>query len=167
MDQFRNQEVFIVTGSEEDERSDLFITNQRPMVDEYLLLKDPAVDEDIRVFHGVLTAGEFLPTTFHGKSAFLVINCPDCLDEGCVVEGGETPDEVSSEIEAIIETANPITFGNLSIDHVYILYGYQVGLGIAINEDDIDDETIFSAEAIADEVIEVEDALIERHQGGK
>jgi hypothetical protein len=167
MEQYRNQEVFIVTGSEEDDRSELFVTDKREMVDEYLLLKDPSIDDDVRVFHGVLTTAEFLPSSFHGKSAFLVINCPDKLDQGCVVEAGETPDEVSNEIEAILESADPLTYGDLSIDYIFLLYGYQLGLGMAINEDDIDDEVIFSAEVIADETMDVEDAVLEKNNGGK
>ena len=162
MDQFRNEEVFIVTGSEEEETSELFVTNNRTSLDEHLILKNPAVDEDVRVFHGVLTTAEFLPSDFKGRSVFIVCVAPDKMDRGCVVEGGATPSEVAKEIEAIILSTSPFTFGDLDIDSIYILYGYQLELGLSVNEDEIDEEYIFACQDIADETTEVEDELVEK-----
>jgi hypothetical protein len=162
MDQFRNEEVFIVTGNEEEETSELFITNDRMDLNEHLILKNPAVDEDVRLFHGVLTTAEFLPADFKGRSVFIVCLAPDKMDQGCVVEGGATPSEVAKEIEAIILSASPFTFGDLDIDSIYILYGYQLELGLAVNDDEIDEEYIYACQDIADKTIEVEDEIVEK-----
>lgn len=162
MDQFRNTEVFIVTGSEEEELSDIFVTDNRTDLDEHLILKNPAIDEDVRVFHGVLTFASFLPASLKGRSAFIVCVAPDKMDRGCVVEGGTTIDELANELEAIIKSANPITFGEVDIDCLYILYGYQLELGLTVNEDEIDEEYIFACEQIADATTDVEDELVEQ-----
>lgn len=153
-------EVFIVTGAESDEISDIYVTDSRVDLNEHLAQLDPMVDDDIRVFHGVLTYAEYIPQSFTGRSAYIIVEAADQPGQGCVVEGSETPEEMASEIETVIESSNPMIYGNIGIDDIYILYGYQIGVCYAINEDDVDDEVIFACELIADEVADVRFASI-------
>ena len=166
MDHFLGQEVFVVTGAEEDEISDLFVTNSRLSLDEHLLQMAAATDSDTRVFHGVLATAEFIPASFHGKSTFIICLHPHKTDEGYVGEGPDNPGELVIEVEAIINsTGLEIPGGKLSIDHLYILYGYQLKLALAINEDEVDEEYIFTCSQIYDDTIEVESQFMEN--GGK
>lgn len=167
MDQYINREIFIVSGDDDEEISDIFIAENRIELDEHLASLNPATDGDIRVFHGIITYAEYLPTSFHNKSVYIVVESNDQPGQGCVVEGGETPEEVAREIESIIISSSPMTYGNLSIDDIYILYGYQIGLGIAIDEEDLDEEKILSCEIIADEIIDVEKASLKHNSGGE
>jgi hypothetical protein len=156
MDEYINREVFIIVGAEEDEITDIFVTDNRITLDDNLAQLDPSIDDGTRVFHGVLTLAEYLPDSFKGRSAYIVVESADDPSKGVVVEGAETPAELAREIEAVLSSTTPLLFGNIDIDSIYVLYGYQVGLCIAVNEDDIDEETIFACEQIADEVTEVE-----------
>lgn len=162
MDHLIGQEVFVVTGAEEEDTSEIFVTDNRDNLNEHLMLKQPDIDGDTRVFHGVLAPAEFLPNSFHGKSTFIICVHPSKLSGGCVVEGADSPSELASEIETMIHSCSLFTIGDrIRIDQVYILYGYQLGLGLTINEDEIDEEIVFSCSIIADEAAEVENNYLD------
>jgi hypothetical protein len=172
MDCFKNQEVYLVVDDvfEDEELTKIFVTENRMELDEYLISRDPSID-DVRVMHGVLTGAKTLPASFKGKSVFTII-IPSSEEssqynqdyKGIMIETSETPGELAQDIETLIAAGGLTTSANgeevvisdLTIDNIYILYGYQVGLGLAIIEDDIDEECICTCQTIADDISEME-----------
>lgn len=153
----QSQEVFLVADPTfSGEPTEVFVTDNRMELDEFLMSKDPSVDET-SVFHGIITKAVSLPSSLKGRSCYIVVlpEEADADNMGIIIEGGDTVDELAKEIETLITAAPTEHFGQLSIDDIYVLYGYQLGLGIAIIEDDIDEEYIFTCDLIADEAVAV------------
>ena len=156
MDQLIGGEVFVVNGDEDNEYSDLFVTDQRVTLDEHLAAINPKITEGLRCFHGILQKASYLPVSFKGKSIFIVCVVQDQLGKGIVVEGADSPAELAKELETLIGAESPFVHGSIEIDNIYLLYGYQLDLGYTINDDDIDEEHILTCECISDELIEIE-----------
>jgi hypothetical protein len=160
MDEFLGREVYIVTGSEDEETSEIFITESQLVLDERLISMSPMIDQETRVIHGVLTPAETLPPSFRGKTVFMMALDPGSgtISEGCVIESNcTTPEELAAEIETIIDAGVGFSFGSseVKIGDLYIIYGYELKVGLAINEADIDEETIDACINIADEIEDV------------
>lgn len=151
MDHFIGREVFVVTGAEEDDPCEIFITEGVDNLLDHLKYMSPSIDSETRVFHGILTLAEFLPSSFRGKSAFIVSISTIKTIEGHVREAGTTPDEVALEIESIISTGGAFPEGSITIDDIFILYGYQIETCLSINEDDMDEEIIGVCEEISED----------------
>lgn len=155
MDYMLGREVFIVADGEEEEPGDILFTESQAELSEGLLHLSIDVDTETRVFHGVLALAEYLPPSFKGKTAFIVYLKDELAGKGGVIEGGDTPEELAKDIEGIIKTSKKMMKEPITIDNLYILYGYQLELGLAINEEDIDEEVIFTCLQIADDTEEV------------
>jgi hypothetical protein len=155
MDRHINKEVFIVIDSKEEEPGDIKIVEGWDQVLEELSVYT-ITDDDVRVFHGVLTLGEFIPTSLRGKSAFVLCMDPLDSDRGCIIESMKDDSEGLAEaVETAINHSSPF-YGQLShvaldIDDVYILYGYQIQTCLAIRDDDIDEEVIDVCKRISEE----------------
>lgn len=156
--EFNGQEVYIIIGDEDEDVSDIFVTESWEDLVAELATKTPDVDSDVRVFHGVLHSAEFLPNSFHGKSAFVVIQDPSDLTRGCLVEScSDSPEEVAADLTNVIDMGGGGAFTDLiDIDDIFLLYGYQMNLCITVSEEEVDEEIISAGEMIVDEVKEVQ-----------
>ena len=155
MDRYINKEVFVVIDSKEEEPGDIKIVEGWDSVLEELN-GYTTTDEDVRVFHGVLTLGEYIPKSLRGKSAFVLCIDPMDSDRGCIIESMKDDSEgLADAVETAIKYNSPF-YGQLShvaldIDDVYILYGYQIQTCLAIRDDDIDEEVIDVCKRISEE----------------
>jgi hypothetical protein len=151
--QYIGEEVFIVAGSEDEETSEIKAFGTWGDLVEYLKTLTPTSDPETRVFHGVLTPGEFLPNSFRGKSAYVICLDPYESSNGCIVESGsENPEGLAEEISSVMKLGGPLSDMRTDIDDIYILYGYQLEICLSINDDDLDEEVISTCKEIADEV---------------
>lgn len=152
MNHILGKEIFIVTGlEEEDETSEIFITEELVSLKAYLSYLDALVDE-VRVLHGVLTPAKSLPPSFRGKSVFLVAIDPSSMKTGYVIESSSTtPHDLARDIESVVQLGGPFDSAVAGIEDLFVFYGYQLGLGFTINEDEMDDEIIDTCQKLAED----------------
>lgn len=152
--EFNGEEVYVIIGDEDEDVSELFVTTNWGDLIHELASKTPDVDSGIRVFHGVLYSAEFLPNSFHGKSAFVLIQDPADLTRGCLVEScSDSPKEVSVDLTNVIDMGGGGAFTDMvEIDDIFILYGYQLNLCITVSEEEVDEEIIAAGEKIVEEI---------------
>jgi hypothetical protein len=151
--QYIGKEVFIVIGSEDDETGDINAFEDWGSLMEFLKKLTPTVDPETRVFHGILTPGEFIPSSFHGKSAFIVCIEPCEDSKGNIIEStGESPTGLAEEIVNIMNIGGPASGMKINIEDIYVLYGYQLETCLSVDDDDIDEEIIAVCSEIASEI---------------
>ena len=159
--QYVGKEIYLVAGGEDEETGDVHAFETWGDLIEHLKTLTPIVDQETRVFHGILTVGEIIPSSFRGKSAFII-----CLDpyedlKGNVVESTDgSPAGLAGEIKNIMNLGGPISDARIGIDDIFVLYGYQIETCLSVNDDDLDEEIIATCREIAVET-EVARTLIE------
>lgn len=147
------KEVFLVIGSEDEAIGDIDVFENWVDLVEKLKTLTPASDPETRIFHGILTLGEFIPSSFHGKSAFIVCIEPYEDSKGNIVEStGGGPADLAEEISSLMHLGGVMSGMRVDIDDIYILYGYQLEPCLSVNDDDMDDEIIAVCNEIADEI---------------
>ena len=147
------QEVFVLCPGEDAIGADLiYIAESLTEIDGYCANLDPATEGDYRVLHGVLISGEYLPSSWRGKTPYIIIQDP--LEEGraIVVEGDGSIDAVASQIEDMMEYTQESFSQDIEIENVFILVGYQIQLLLTTDFDGLDEEAIFRVNDIAEEV---------------
>ena len=153
LSKYVGKEVFLVTGGEDDPAVDIGVFENWIDLVEQLKTLTPTADPETRVFHGILTSGEFIPSSFHGKSAFIVCIEPYEDSKGNIIEStGGSPADLAEEISSIMNLGGPMSGMKIDIDDIYILYGYQIEPCLSVNDDDVDDEIIAVCTEIAEEI---------------
>ena len=153
-EQYVGKEVFLVVGSEDDEEAnDINIFETWGDLVEHLKTLTPTADPETRIFHGVLATGEILPSSFHGKSAYVVCLDPYETSKGSIAESSsECPEGLAEEISEVMRLGGPLSDMKTDIDDIYVLYGYQLETCLSVNDEDLDDEVIATCKDIADEL---------------
>ena len=108
----------------------------------HLKTKNVSINSDLRVLHGVLTSAKTIPKDLMGRQPFILLKDPDA--QGGIMLDADTDDdynELAMEIEMCLESGEVASFF-FEIDHVYILYGYELTLTLSVDEDDLDEEFI-------------------------
>ncbi len=152
IDRYIHNEIYVVAGSEDDDNTDIYITADWGDLMGHLGEMNPDTEEGVRVFHGILTTAEFLPSSFRGKSIFVI-----CFDHNdpvkgyCVESGADTPDALADELTSLLNFGDSIIPTTCDIDDFYILYGYQITTCISVREDVIDEEIIDTCKKISAE----------------
>lgn len=153
LSKYVGKEVFLVIGSEDEEIGDIGVFENWVDLVEQLKTLTPASDPETRVFHGILTLGEFIPSSFHGKSAFIVCIEPYEDSKGNIIEStGGSPADLAEEISGLMSLGGVRSGMRVDIDDIYILYGYQIEPCLSVNDDELDDEIIAVCNEIADEI---------------
>lgn len=116
------------------------------------LLEYPAVDSlDYGVLHGVLTEASSLPPSIpKGVKAFLLI-----MDENFEVGGAF--EVKSTSILSIAEEIRELVVGSTSdstitIEQIYIIYGYEIKTVLTIDESTTDDEVIAACKELIETI---------------
>lgn len=110
---------------------------------EHLTLISPMTEPSLIALHGVLTSARSIPAEIPDVSVWIILQDSNDLDDGCVIEASPEggPDVIAKEIEALLENQDcPVD--NLTIDDIFLLYGYELNLGYGVNEEEIDDERL-------------------------
>ena len=131
----------------DDSATEMFVTDSLTDLVENLQGKNET-DLPLRIANGVLTNATSIPDNLYGKTPWLIISNPVDDDMGYLVElYVDNPDDIAEAIERIIDESS----GFIDIDDVFILYGYELNVCLAINEDEIDEDTIEICKSIAAE----------------
>jgi hypothetical protein len=160
MDHFVEKEVFVIVA-EEDTTTGLYFYDDIEETFEYLATIDPLEDPETKVFHGVLTKAESIPSEINVKSCY-VISIGIIFDsnraEGVLYQSeceGDTS-VLAGDIEETI-TASFYDHNSLvvpEIENIYVLYGYELATGLCINRESIDEEIVHTCKTIAAEAKE-------------
>jgi hypothetical protein len=131
---------------------------------EHLQGLNPETNSDILALHGTITKANTLPAQLHQLQAFIVLINPYKTD-GIIIESqamGKHINTLAFEIENILNTQHdsfPWLDIPLEINDIFILYGYEMDIGMSVNEDDIDEDIVEKSQKI---VLELE-AIKERY----
>jgi hypothetical protein len=153
MDNFIGEELFIVVG-EEDTITELSFYTEIEHAAEHLKLVDPVDEPDTKVFHGILTRADSIPSNIKSKSCYIIVvnsvyagNCAQGVIYQSECENDS--DILARDIEdAVVQSGYHSVFVS-NIEDIYILYGYEVGTGMCINEESLDEEVIHTCKTIA------------------
>jgi len=161
MDQFIGEEVFVAV-SEEDTVTGIYIYDDIEGALEHLAGIDPLEEAETKVFHGVLTRAESIPSEIKAKSCYIIainiyhdLNRSDGVLYQSDCEGD--PDALANDVEttissSIYETNSLFIY---DIENIYILYGYEVTTGLCINRESLDEEIVHTCKTIAVEAMEM------------
>lgn len=154
IESYIGQEVFFISGSEDEDMSNLYIYEDWVGVVEQLKTMSPTTEMETRIFHGILTSSKSLPNSFRNKSTFIIQLGFDGSSTANIIESESVNSlELANEIEDLINTNNSILDIKVNIEDIFILYGYKIEPCLSINEDDIDEEIIEYCKNIAEEII--------------
>ena len=117
----------------------------------HLKTKNASIDSDLRILHGVLTSAQSIPSDLKGRQPFIILKDPNVHDQGILLDSAADDDckELAAEIERMLESEEVASFF-FEIDHVYVLYGYELSLTLAADEDELDEEIISACLEIAE-----------------
>jgi hypothetical protein len=109
----------------------------------YLKTKNISVNSDLRVLHGTLTSAKSIPKDLKGRQPFIILLDPDDGNLGILLDSDtdDAYDELAAEVEATLDNPEVATFF-FEIGDVFILYGYELSLTFAVDEDDLDEDII-------------------------
>lgn len=144
IDKYLYSEVYVVgVDSTVSAHGELTVCESFESLITYLKTKNVSVNSDLRVLHGVLTSAQSIPKDLKGRQPFLMLVDPYDENHGILLDSDtdDNCDELAIEIESVLENAEVATFF-FEIDCVYILYGYELSLILAVDEDDLDEEII-------------------------
>lgn len=124
----------------------------------HLKTKNVSVCSDVRVVHGVLTSAKSIPKDLRNKQAFILLFDPRSESQGILFDSDadDNYQELATEIQKLLVSEEAASFF-FEIDDVYILYGYELGVVMSTDEDDLDEEIISICREIADEASKLEE----------
>lgn len=151
MDEYLYKEVYVVgTDNIVSVSGELVVCSSFEKLLDHLKTKNMSINSDLRVVHGVLTSARSIPKDFKNKQPFLILKDPDNENYGVLLDAdGDNCDELGEEIEMTLTNEDTATFF-FEIEHVYILYGYEMSLVMAVDEDDLDEDAIECCMEIGD-----------------
>ena len=151
MDKYLYKEVYVVgTDSAVSASGELTVCDSFEALLTHLRTKNISINSDLRVLHGVLTSGRSIPNDFKNKQPFIILKDPDSSDHGVLLDAdSDSCHELAQEIEKALDSEEMASFF-FEIEHVYILYGYELGLAMSVDEDDLDEEIISTCLEVAE-----------------
>lgn len=150
LDMFEGKEVFLagIDGDLED-NGEMAVFGSFLELNDYISILSPLTEPNLVVIHGILTSARYIPSEPY-KNAYIVVKSPTEFGSGCMYETNElNADEMSKEVENLFTIDSQCPYNDITIDDIYILYGYELNLGFSISPDEIDLEAINSCEEVA------------------
>jgi len=154
------QEIFVAGYDGDQEVGELAMFDSVCDLNEHLSNMNPVSETNLTVVHGILTSAEYIPEG-PGRGVYVIVVDPLDKDNGCIYEftNGD-PDDLADLIEGSILKNKHSELGSLTIDNIFILYGYEVSMCYAVNEDEVDDEIIETSQKIADGANEMREKIL-------
>jgi hypothetical protein len=151
MDEYLYKEVYVVgTDNMVSASGELVVCSSFEKLLDHLKTKNISINSDLRVIHGVLTSARSIPKDFKNKQPFIMLKDPDKENYGVLLDAdGDSCDELGEEIEMTLASEDTAAFF-FEIEHVYILYGYEMSLVMSVDEDDLDEDAIECCMEIGD-----------------
>jgi len=154
-------ECFLVGYAGENDSGELSAYESIDDLMDCLKQSNPLTEANLMVVHGILTEARVLPKDFKDRhnNIYIVVTDPNDIEAGAIwhSEAVGDLDSLAAEIEFLIHSKKP--YNHLTIEDIYILYGYELELGYSVNEDNIDEEIIEGCKEIANEVVDLTERL--------
>ncbi len=156
-----NEEVFVIF-SDYEATVDIVALKSLGETLDYLKNLEPEDHFETKVLHGVFAPADVLPSSMDDNDCFLMVFTPGCGIENIGLRGNvfETdcacnPSYLAKEIEDLINDNDKQLLYAPDIEDVYVLYGYEVDLGLCINEDTLDEEKADSCKRVVEETMHI------------
>ena len=148
-----NKEIYLLCGPEDDnDGSEHFFSESLGSLIQQMKTLSPTLDQGARVIHGILTPAEYLPSSLRGKTAFVIFEDPSDKNKSVVFESSSMDcSEIAEDITTVMDHGGQFSTV-LDIDNTFIMYGYELSVCLAVDEDDIDEETIDTCKKIVNDV---------------
>ena len=156
------EEVFIAAQSDEDIEGEIMVLSSVEELVRTLKNLDLPTNPDARVIHGILSSIKFLPEDFRGKAVFIMCLEDEVSDDSISYRGviGEmgcsNSQELAEKIDDLINSADTGISFPITVENIYIVYGYEVPVCLTINEEDLDEERIYTCEKVHADAVEVQ-----------
>ena len=121
------------------------------------------LDDEIKIFHGVLTSATFIPEDFKGCTPYIYIRNPasdvyKAVENEAYFERSKCdPDIVALTIQELL-SEKTYKFNNMhydvNIDDVQLFFGHELEKVLNVPEDHLDEELIDRVSKLADFIIE-------------
>ena len=155
------KEIFLIAEDEIAE-SEMVVYDNPHDVFTYLSTLMPETDFSTKVYHGMLMPAKVLPSVLHTKNCYVLalrlIHVKGSLTlKGCIFESDceGRNDILADEIEELVNSKDKVDF-EVDIDNIFVLYGYELQVCLAIDEESIDDEVIESCGKVVAEIKKIE-----------
>lgn len=157
MEESNKKGVFVVGTDGSMGAGDLTMCETFQELNEYLKSLRTDIDEGTMVLHGMVTSARYIPADV-GSNVYVVVQDPSHPGSGCIYET-EYPDSRSIEtmITNFIKRGDEY-YDHISIDNVFIVYGYELTLGFSADEEELDEEAFGRCEMIANNVKDITEA---------
>jgi len=163
---FTDKIIFLVCAPDDNDSSDEFFATTL-WTDLITHMNSTEIDADKipRVLHGMLTHAELLPNNVHGETAYLVAEDPDdpaAILVGAGLSGNNTISELTDLIDEAIgdsKTRFVMSRKDLTIDHLFVLYGHPLDLTLSVNKDSIDEASVDNCIKLREEIKLIERAV--------
>lgn len=153
------KEIFIAGYDGDVEVGELAMFDSISDLNDYLSNMSPVSETNLTIIHGILTSAEYIPENI-GHGVYVIAVDPEDDVNGCIYEfTSKDPDALASLIEETL-SAHHNELGDLSIDNVFILYGYEMSTCYAVNEEEVDEAELENCQKIVDVVNEMKERVL-------
>lgn len=116
---------------------------------DYLRGKSLTTSTDVRVLHGCLTPATVIPKNLERTQHFVVVKDPNNHNRGAIFDSeAEDFEELADRVEEILEREE-IAHSFAGIEHIYILYGYELSVVMTVDEEEMDMNKVKACEKVA------------------
>lgn len=155
LNDYEGKSVFVVGTDALKDTGELAVYESFTDLNEHLKMLSPSSEPDILVLHGVLTSANYIPGEI-GRHIYVLVQDPQDREAGCIYETECSRDiNLLSEVISDTVAGNDCPCDNVTIDNVFILYGYELNTGYSVHEDEIDEEVIETCQNITEPVKEM------------
>lgn len=153
------KELFIAGYDGDMEVGELTMFDSLSELKEYLSNMSPVSEGNLTALHGILTSAECIPEDL-GRGVYVIVVDANDEENGCLHEftSGD-PDGLAELIEEIV-SAKHKELGDLTIDNVFLLFGYELNMCLSISGDEIDEQVIEDSQKVADVANEMRKKLL-------
>lgn len=155
----KQQEPIFVVGYEEGvyNHNKIFVFKTYEALQMHLSDCSPDnADDGIRAFCGIIKIANVLPTDIKREQVFLIITETTYDNNtGYITDtaGDSDLDILASDIENIVETEY------VDIENIFVLYGYEMKIGLGVNPEEMDEASIESCIEISTEISKIQENI--------
>jgi len=168
------REVFVVTSTDPDYElyTEVYILDSLGKANAKLtdLTYGSTDDDSVQVYHGILLNADCIPPTFNGCTPYIIVQNPERTKSKAVENEAHfekmviNPNKVAEKIEDLLESENLFisidgSEMNVTIDDIYLFFGYNMIKVLQISEERVDDEIMSRLYKIDSAVAKVKNGL--------
>lgn len=152
-----NEQIYLVGMNGDLDAGEVFIYDDFNDLNQHLAAAMPDLEPDLMVVHGIITSALYLPPD-PGRFVYILVQDPEDAMYGAIYEvEGDDVDSLSKKIEEIID-GKEYYYKNVSIDNIFVVYGYQMNLGYVVLPEEIEERNL-------QECMEIVSFIEERSKG--